>query len=96
MIDVIFKQWWELWELRNGDRHGRDVQSKAQAAHQQAIRDLEIFYEKYQEAATEDMQWLFSEPLETRKQWKAGDIVQWLNAWEPVLREGYSTQLETG
>ena len=96
LIDVIFKQWWELWELRNGDRHGRDLQSKAQAVNRQAVRDLELFYDRYQDTAPADLLWIFQEPLEVRKQWPSGSIIQWLNAWEPVLRESYATRLETG
>ena len=96
LIDVIFKQWWELWELRNGDRHGRDLQSKAQAVSRQAVRDLELFYDRYQDTAPADLLWIFQEPLEVRKQWPSGSIIQWLNAWEPVLRESYATRLETG
>ena len=45
IISAILSQWWDLWELRNGDRHGRDRRSQQQAETRQAIRELYQLYD---------------------------------------------------
>jgi len=95
-IDVLFQQWWILWEMRNGDRHGRDLQTKHQATARQTIRELHLFHNKYSSMVDDTHQWLFCEPVTTKEQWPTGVLRQWLNTWEPVLRKSYSTSLETG
>ena len=96
LIDTIFKQIWDLWDMRNKDRHGHDLQSKAQAQAAQAVRELQLFYDTHQPKAPDHLQWIFETPFEERMQWKTYAIRQWLNSWDPVLRESYSTELETG
>ena len=45
IVDSIFTQWWALWEQRNEDRHGKDRQSRDQAQHRQAIREMTQMYQ---------------------------------------------------
>ena len=82
--------------MRNKDQHGHDLQSKAQAQAAQAVRELQLFYDTHQPKAPDHLQWIFETPFEERMQWKTYAIRQWLNSWDPVLRESYSTELETG
>jgi hypothetical protein len=106
MAEFMFQQWWKLWTSRNEDRHGRDYNTQLQAANQQALRELEQFYDKYPPLAPQQLQWLFSIPLPIRQQWPTYVIRQWLNTWIPTLDalllnartddESYSTALETG
>ena len=49
VIDFIFTQWWHLWELRNQDRHGRDLESRLQAEARQVERELTMFYDNYED-----------------------------------------------
>ena len=83
--------------MRNKDRHGHDMKSKAQAKKAQAIRQLTQFYDEYQQEAPEHLAWIFQVPLASRMQLHTTVIIQFLNTWEPVLKEShYSTALETG
>ena len=101
LIQVILQQWWHLWESRNEDRHGRDAQTKAQAANRQAIHELDVIYNKYTIDLIPSLllpkdRWLLSVPFHTRAIWPTHAIRQWINTWEPVLQESYKTQLEVG
>ena len=97
VVDKIYTEWWSLWISRNEDKHGRDTRSRQQAEHSQALRELNQFYETYTpNAETHDIDWLFATPVETRKQWRTGEIRQWLNSWGQVLEKRYATALETG
>ena len=85
-----------IWELRNGDRHGRDLASQTQAAERQTIQELTQLYEDHQNQVGQTLQWLFDIPLVTRKGWRMSAIRQWMNTWKPVIEESYQTALETG
>ena len=86
VIDFIFTHWFKLWELRNGDRHGRDSQTRAQAKNAEAIRELEQLYDKQDRVGIE-LQWLFTMPLETRKQWNTPMIRIWIEAWGGLIEK---------
>ena len=110
VIDFIFAQWWELWESRNQDRHGRDLTTRMQADARQADRELAMLYDTYEAIAPQHLAWLFNIPLDARRQWPTTAIRQWLNTWKPILEETtnpewdphnqenypYQTELETG
>ena len=110
VIDFIFTQWWQLWELRNQDRHGRDLATQQQAHAQQIDRELHMFYTEYEPSAPQHLRWIFDTPLDVRRQWTPYAIRQWLNTWQPLLHKArnpeaaptnpenypYSTALETG
>ncbi|CAB9507303.1 expressed unknown protein [Seminavis robusta] len=96
IIQELLNQWFELWEARNHDRHGKDAQTKAQAANQQVIHELQLLYDKYTGNLRTEQAWLLQTPINTRSQWPTASIRQWINTWEPVLEESYATQLETG
>ena len=97
LIHEMFKQWWDFWEARNDDRHGKDAQSQAQADNRQAIHELELLYAKYTSTNIHpDLTWLLETTFDIRAQWPTSSIRQWLNTWEPVLQESYNTRLETG
>ena len=101
VIDFIFTQWWHLWELRNHDRHGRDLVSQQQATARQVNRELQMFYEDYGTHAPQNMQWLFDTPIEVQRQRPATAIRQWLTTWAPyymthqIQRQTLQTQKTT-
>ena len=95
LFDVIFQEWWKLWELSNCDRHGRDIASKTQAEERQALRELEQLYEDHQHKVSQTLQWLFEIPIATRQPWRTSALRQWINTWKPVIEESYNTALET-
>ena len=95
VIQLILESWLQLWELRNGDRHGRDVQTKAQAKRAQAIRELELAYE-YKDHILVRHNWILSVPLEQKKNLKTHAIRMWLSSFVPILEESYKEQLNTG
>jgi hypothetical protein len=96
VIDFIFAQWWTLWELRNEDRHGRDLATQSQAHARQAIHELTQLYDDYQHTVPDRLGWLFTTPLQTRMQWPTHALRLWINTWKPILQESYTTALETG
>jgi hypothetical protein len=96
IIDFIFAQWWTLWELRNEDRHGRDLATQSQAHTRQAIHELTQLYDAYQHTVPDRLGWLFSTSLQTRMQWPTNALRLWINTWKPILQESYTTALETG
>ena len=85
-----------MWKLRNEDRHGRDVESRRQAKTKQTIQELEQFYEKHNGKVPARLHWIFSEPLEHRREQNIGIILQWLNTWKPIVENSYNTALNTG
>jgi hypothetical protein len=66
IIDAFLKQWWQLWESRNQDRHGKDKDAQNQATKAQAIRDLQIFYDTYQDKVLPEHQYLFTISIHER------------------------------
>ena len=80
IIDFIFTQWRQLWELWNQDHHGRDLASKHQAFSQQVDRELIQLYE-HEEQVPQHMKWIFDTPIQIRQQWPSYATRQWLNTW---------------
>jgi hypothetical protein len=96
VIEVWLSQWLKLWKLRNEDRHGRDVTTRAQAEEAQVYRELQQFYEAHDGNVPERLQWIFDTPISTRMEGKVGITRLWLNTWKPVMEQSYTTALETG
>ena len=96
VINTIFQEWWKLWELRNEDLHGRDLNTRTQAETRQGIRELTHLYQAHHDIAPLHLQWLFDIPLITRMQYNISTIRQWINRWKPILERSYQTELETG
>ena len=95
IIQAILQGWLDLWHIRNGDRHGRDSQSKAQAAKAQAIRELEQLYE-LKEGVLPQHQWLLETPIQQRMNLKTYQLRAFINSFKPVLEESYKERLATG
>jgi len=95
IITAIWKQWLELWKLRNGDRHGRDYATQAEAAKQQAVRELEQMYE-YKGLVMPQHDWIFATPLDQQRQKRTYVLRAFLSNFRPVIEESYKTRLETG
>ena len=95
VIQLILESWLQLWELRNGDRHGRDSQTKAQARRDQAIRELEMAY-AFKDQIMPRHNWILSVPLDQKKNLKTHAIRMWLSSFVPILEESYKEQLNTG
>ena len=96
MADLIFKNWWELWLLRNGDRHGRDSQTKAQADKRQAIREISLLYDMKHKVA-QAYHYIFDRDLNTIVQgWTTTAIRAWVYAHRQVIEGGYTDALATG
>ena len=96
VIEVWLSQWLKLWKLRNEDRHGHDVNTRAQAEEAQVYRELQQFYEAHDGNVPERLQWIFDTPISTRMEGKVGITRLWLNTWKPVMEQSYTTALETG
>jgi hypothetical protein len=95
MVDCVLKQWWKVWMMRNGDRHGRDAATKAQAERQQAIREMQQLYD-LKDTVLPQHQWILSQPIETKLQWTTPVIRAWISNYRVFIEEGHNTALETG
>jgi hypothetical protein len=95
LTNVIFAQWWELWQMRNEDRHGRDKITQAQAENRQATRELHQLYE-HRANLPENLQWILTPPIEEKLQWTTTMLRAWINSFRPIIEKGYSTDFETG
>ena len=93
IITSIFRQWLELWKLRNGDRHGRDYKTQAEAAKKQAVRELEQLYE-YKGNVMPQHDWIFESSLE-QQQAKWTYILS-ISNFGPVIEASYKTRLNIG
>ena len=110
VIDFIFTQWWQLWEMRNQDRHGCDLSTQQQVTARQVDRELQLFYANYETTAPQYLRWLFDMSFEVRQQWPPYVTRQWLTTWQQLFCDAlnpataptnpenypYSTELETG
>ena len=110
VIDFILLQWWNLWESRNQDRHGRDLATTQQAAAQQVDWEMTLLYDEYKGKVPQHLDWIFNTPIDVRRQWPTSTARQWLATWSQILHDAtvpeadptnpenypYNTALETG
>ena len=80
----LLQQWWDLWTLRNQDRHGKDFQSREDAQHRQALREITQLYE-HKDNLPQQLQWLLQKPLQQCLQWPTYMIVAFINAYKPII-----------
>ena len=92
---TIMKCWLGLWDIRNGERHGKDVASQTKADKEQAIREVEMLYE-IKEHIPRRLQFIYHHPLATLKEKQAGYLIAWINDYKTVLERAYSEELNTG
>ena len=85
MIGTIWTDWFELWTMRNEDRHGKDKSSRASAKRGQMIREVEALYMLASEVHPEDTD-IFDVELETLLQRSTSSLFSWKANWEPVIR----------
>jgi hypothetical protein len=95
IIQELLQAWLDIWTLRNGDRHGRDKQTRTQAAKAQAIRELQQLYDLQGQVKPEH-EWLFQTPLQARINMTTYSIRAFISNWKPVLVESYKERLATG
>ena len=95
IIGCLLQAWLDIWDQRNGDRHGRDQQTRQQALKAQAIREVELLYELKGQVKPEH-KWLFEVPLQVRREMKTYYLRAFINSWKTVLEESYQERLATG
>ena len=95
IIQTILEGMSELWDLRNKDRHGGDAKTKAEAAHAEAVRELEHIY-SWKGLVMPNHDWILATPLEQRKNLKTYAMKAFINCYKPILEESYKERLATG
>ena len=95
IIQTILDGMYELWDLRNKDRHGKDAQTKAAAARAQAVRELEHLYE-WKGMILPCHNWILATPIEQRKNLKTYALRAFISCYKPILEESYKERLATG
>ena len=93
--EAPLKGWHDLWMVRNQERHGRDLQTKAAARREQAIRELELLYE-LKGLVEPRLNWILATPLEQRKNLKTFHMRAFINCFGPILEESHKERLATG
>jgi hypothetical protein len=84
IISFIFAEWVLLWESRNNSVHGDDTTSRAQAKHNQAIRELETVYSYRDQVLQRDRSFYFA-TLDLHREQPTKSIRQWLNTYRDLL-----------
>jgi len=84
MIRTIWDSIYELWEQRNQDLHGSDLESYKEAQRQKMLRELRHAYGTKANQPPH-CQPLFQVPLDEMEQLNNHRIQNWLSLWQPVL-----------
>jgi hypothetical protein len=95
VIDLIFKEWYQLWESRNDDRHGKDQTTKAAAEKAQVIREVQQLFAKKPHVPSH-LHYIFRRPLAQMLQQATYVLRAWVNSFKPVLTMNYTDALATG
>ena len=96
LAKLFLEQWRLAWMARNGDRHGRDKESRASAERKQALREVELLYE-YKGFVEPKFNWILNLPLEQRKENRTYVLRAWISSFGPILKQSheYQTRLDT-
>ena len=84
ILNHIFTHWNTLWDTRNQDRHGKDSTTRAKAAKEQTIRELEALYTIRHTVLQRDAK-LFYEDITDHKAKPTNTIRQWINTYQPLI-----------
>jgi len=95
VIHCIFKSWLQLWDLRNEDRHGKDLEAKRAREKEQAQREVEALYDQ-QPRMPPCLQHLFHMSLQVMLQKSTSYLRAFINSFKPVIDKDYSEDLNTG
>jgi hypothetical protein len=95
VIDLIFKEWFQLWETRNQERHGKDKTAKAVAEKAQVQREVQQLFER-KHYVPSHLHYIFRKPLAQMLQQATYVLRAWVNSFKPVLTLNYNDALATG
>ena len=95
VIQKILQGWLDLWDLRNGERHGRDRQTKAQADRAQAVRELELLY-TLKDAIMPRHNWILEVPILQRMNLKTYTLRAFINSYKPILEGSHKERQGIG
>lgn len=95
VIAFIFQEWYQLWLLRNGDKHGTDRTTKAAASKAQVEREVQQLY-AIKPTVPNTLHYLFRTPLARMLRQSTQALRAWVNSYKPVLTPIYTDALATG
>jgi len=81
VINCFFTQWFEVWDKRNLDCHGRDYQGGANKLKDIEFREITRLC-TFEETFPEDIMLLFQTPLEVCLHWPLFSQRAWISNWE--------------
>ena len=96
LMDVIFKEWWKLWELRNG------ISAWSWSRYTDTgkwVANLAWIGTVVQWPQRQGMSYIpvaICDSHNNTTKMKMWALRQWINTWKPVIEESYKTALETG
>ena len=96
VIFFIWDQWWKLWDMRNSDRHGRDLTMRLQAQELQLEHEIQRFYDYYANKVPQHLEWLFNTTIETHRRRPTAATRQWLNTWKPIIENAVAAENPKG
>ena len=88
LILVVWEQWHMLWKQRNGEVHGHDERTKAEASRRDVRRQLEEIY-RNRSLYEENVQRLLHHNVTEHEQHSLGVTKNWLSINAPIFRESY-------
>ena len=84
MVSTLWTDWFQLWTMRNEDRHGKDKTAQAQAKREQVIREVSFLYQMSGDVQRKDMD-VFDTDLETMIQSSTANMFAWKSNWEKII-----------
>ena len=96
VIFFIWDQWWKLWDMRNSNRHGRDLATRLQAQELQLEHKIQTFYDDYANKVPQHLGWLFDTTIETHRSRPTVATRQWLNTWKPIVENAFAEENPEG
>ena len=93
IITFIYTKWFELWTIRNSQRHGEDQEAQRAAHDDQVVREVYDLYSQQDQIPTED-RWIFKLPIEDQLLKTPQQLRTWLYTWQPVIDARLKEQAE--
>ena len=84
MIATLWTDWFELWTMRNEDRHGKNKNEQTKAIRAQTIREVTALYDKAEDMDPSDLD-IFDQSLETMIEDTTASLFSWKSNWERII-----------
>jgi len=92
---MIFHHWLDLWDLRNGERHGKKLAERSKLEKQQAVREVDLLYE-YKDYIKPEHEFIFRRTVDWMRRKQAAYLWAWIADYQVIIERDYNEALNTG